>query len=182
MQLAQQKVSLRLWLIVSFRAVRERPGVARMRIMKAKQLYVTFTCKQWATAATHLCSTPGQQQLKDSHHQALLFWCTTCNHQLHSPKNFPICVFFSRAELRPGDKGSICHLVHHFTMEMSGVGKLSVATGLYLLFYFSPLPLSCKFLTLSRCPAPGRYTAGKIFLKYCFPWSAYFAWIQTEHF
>jgi hypothetical protein len=44
---------------------------------------------------------------------------------------------------------------------------------------FSPLSPSCKLLKFSRNPAAGRYTAGKIILKYCFPWSAYFAKMQT---
>lgn len=130
--------------------------------------------------ATHLWSTPGQQQRNDRHHLALLFWCTTCIHpELHSSKNFQICVFLSRVQARR--QGLCGPLVPQFTMEMSGVGELSVASGLHLLFCSSLLPLSCKLLKLSRCPAPGRYTAGRLLLKYCFPWSAYFVWMQTEH-
>lgn len=68
-------------------------------------------------------------------------------------------------------------LVSQFIMGMSGDG--SWVLYLVCISCFSPLSSSCKLLKLSRNPAADRYTAGKITLKYCFPWSAYFATMQT---
>lgn len=116
-----------------------------------------------------------QQSLNDSHHQALLFWCTTHIHpKLHSSKNFQICFLLSSGqETRALWATGIP--VHHGNVRGWGA-KYCIW---FVISCFSLYHPAANSLNSPGTLLLGGTQQGKLFLKYCFPWSAYFAKMQT---